>query len=304
MTTDLQDHDYLRALTLLYVEDEEDTREQFALFLGRLVGRLIVAGNGEEGITAYREQHPDIIVTDIQMPVMDGLAMVREIRALSTTVPIIILTAFEKVDYLKRSINLGVNRYLSKPVNGFEFRETLHECARELKERQGLESAARIDPLTGLANRRELMSRFVAEKARSERSGLPMSIAIADIDHFKQVNDTFGHLAGDQVLKHIAALFSSLLRASDLCGRWGGEEFLLLLPDTGQDDAVLVAGKLRRAVGGQMIEWDGLPIRVTISIGVAMLLPGMTVDECVSQADKALYRAKTGGRDRVEAAGC
>ncbi len=302
MITDTQDQEYLKTLTVLYVEDEEDTREQFKQFLARLAGRLITAENGAEGLAACHEHHPDIIITDIQMPVMDGLEMVQELRILDASIPIIVLTAFEQIDYLKRSINLGVNKYLSKPVNGFELRDTLLDCAHILREKMLVEAAARIDLLTGLANRREIMARFHAEKARLERNSTLLSIIIADIDHFKRVNDSFGHLAGDQVLKDVATTLASNIRAVDICGRWGGEEFILLLPETSLDDAVLVAEKLRVAVSSITSIWKNSAIRTTISLGVGMLLPGMDIEESTDLVDKALYRAKKGGRNRVEVA--
>lgn len=113
---DAEDKKFLKGLTILYVEDEEDAREQFATFLERMVSRLIIAVNGKEGLELYHDQHPDIIITDIQMPIMDGLAMVREIRKSGSSVQIIILTAFDQSDYLLTSASLGVNTYIGKPV--------------------------------------------------------------------------------------------------------------------------------------------------------------------------------------------
>jgi PleD family two-component response regulator len=122
------------------------------------------------------------------MPVRDGLEMAREVRAVDRKIPIILLTAFEQIDYLKNSINIGVDKYVTKPVDGLHLQQTLLECARRLRLEDDLHSAARTDPLTGLANRRELMNRFRAESARIERYGGVFSLLLADIDHFKQVN--------------------------------------------------------------------------------------------------------------------
>lgn len=296
------DQEYLKSLTVLYVEDEEDAREQFTQFLRRIVGMLIVARDGAEGLEAYHSHHPHIIITDIQMPNMDGLTMAREIRHSDRNVQILLLTAFEDVDYLKRSINVGVDKYVTKPVNGFQLHETLLECAHSLLAEEALQCAARTDHLTGIANRWEFMSRFTSEKGRAERHGTPLSIIIADIDHFKSVNDTFGHNAGDRVLRSVANAISSSIRVEDTCGRWGGEEFLLLLPDTNLDAAATVAEKLRQAVSELVIPWEGESIAITMSMGVGQFRPGMTLDECIQPADHALYRAKTGGRNRVELA--
>ncbi len=212
----------LKNITVLYVEDEDEAREQFTQFLNRLVGVLITAKDGAEGLAAFHEHKPQLIITDIQMPNMDGIAMCHEIRKVDSSVPIIILTAFEQIDYLKESINLHVDRYLTKPVEGQMLYDILLDCARQLEEDTALHNAANSDPLTGLANRRELMNRFAAEKNKAERHGTPLSLLIGDIDHFKRVNDNYGHLAGDQILKAVAQNFKACLRREDICGRWGG----------------------------------------------------------------------------------
>jgi diguanylate cyclase (GGDEF)-like protein len=302
MNAGTPDKEYLKSLTVLYVEDEEDAREQFTLFLGRIVGKLVVARDGAEGLEAFHTHHPSVIITDILMPNVDGLTMAGEIRKSDRKAQIILLTAFEDVDYLKRSINVGVSRYVTKPVNGFQLHETLLECAHALLAEEALQRAARSDHLTGIANRWEIMRRFDAEKGRAERHGTPLSVIIADIDHFKSINDTFGHTAGDRVLRSVAHAITSSIRVEDVCGRWGGEEFLLLLPDTDLDAAATVAEKLRQAVSELVIQWEGENIAVTMSMGVAQFRPGMTLDECLHPADQALYRAKTGGRNRVELA--
>jgi two-component system, cell cycle response regulator len=302
MNADTMDQEYLKSLTVLYVEDEDDAREQFSLFLKRLVGALITAKDGAEGLAAYHAHHPHIIITDIRMPNMDGLAMAREIRKSGRREQIVLLTAFEQVDYLKRSINIGVDKYVTKPVNGFQLHKILLECAHSLMAEETLQCAARTDHLTGLANRWELMSRFNSEKGRSERHGIPFTIIIADIDLFKNINDTFGHIAGDRVLKGVSDTITALIRVEDVCGRWGGEEFLLILPNTALDAAVIVAEKLRYAVSELAIEWEDRKIAVTISMGVGAFKPGMGMNECIQPVDSALYHAKNAGRNRVELA--
>ena len=133
MSISRQDQQYLKKLTVLYVEDDEEAREQFAEFLGRPVGKLVAAENGAEGLKAFTEHAPDIVITDILMPVMDGLSMAYEIRAVAPNVPIIILTAFEQTDYLMRAINIGVDKYVTKPVNSYLLFEKLLECAHRLR---------------------------------------------------------------------------------------------------------------------------------------------------------------------------
>lgn len=301
-TIDEKDQAFLKGLTLLYVEDEEEVRTQFVRFLSRLVGKLLVACDGEEGLAVYHDQAPHMILTDILMPVRDGLEMAREIRAVDRKIPIILLTAFEQIDYLKNSINIGVDKYVTKPVDGLHLQRTLLECARRLRLEDDLHSAAQTDPLTGLANRREVMNRFKAESARVERHGGVFSLLLADIDHFKLVNDTFGHPAGDQVLKRVADVLAKSTRAEDVCGRWGGEEFLLMLANTDEAAALSAAEKLRLAVAELETVWEGTPIAVTLSFGVGSYRPGMSLDDSITDVDKALYRAKANGRNRCEAA--
>ena len=170
-----------------------------------------------------------------------------------------------------------------------------------------LEILANTDPLTGILNRRAFLSRAEEERARAQRYGRPMSLAMIDIDHFKAVNDSYGHAAGDQALRHVAGIISSALRQSDLFGRLGGEEFALLLPETDEPATVVMAQRLRRGVARSEIEIGAphsKPVRVSVSIGVAGLHgQEETLDELLQKADQALYCAKRTGRNKVSAVG-
>ena len=165
-----------------------------------------------------------------------------------------------------------------------------------------LELMARTDLLTGLANRWEMMARLESEKSRAERHGTTFSVLVGDIDHFKAVNDSHGHLAGDRVLRAIAETLRSNIRTEDTCSRWGGEEFLLILPETDQHNAGAVAEKLLAEVRGTTVVWEGRELGVTMSIGCGGFTPGMSIDDCITLADDALYRAKAAGRDRFAVA--
>ncbi|MFP5512070.1 MAG: GGDEF domain-containing protein [Alphaproteobacteria bacterium] len=167
---------------------------------------------------------------------------------------------------------------------------------------QALHAASQTDPLTDLPNRRHMVDRLEAELCRVDRSGGGFALIMLDIDHFKEVNDVFGHAAGDQVLVEAAGLLRHNLRGHDLCARWGGEEFLILLPDTDQIQAEAVAEKLRGLIAHHSVAHQGHRIAVTLSLGVAAYRPGRTADDCIQAADDALYIAKRAGRNRWAAA--
>jgi diguanylate cyclase (GGDEF)-like protein len=165
-----------------------------------------------------------------------------------------------------------------------------------------LERVAATDPLTGLLNRRSMSARLLEEEARHLRTGAPFALILADVDHFKRINDAHGHAVGDRVLSSVAGVLYGSLRTQDAAARWGGEEFLLLLPDTTLDGAEEVASRLRRDVQDRLPELRGVPADVTLTFGVAAYAPVESVDACLKAADDALYRGKAEGRDRVVSA--
>jgi diguanylate cyclase (GGDEF)-like protein len=166
-----------------------------------------------------------------------------------------------------------------------------------------LERLATTDSLTGLGNRRFLFERLGQEVYRARRYHTPLSLLLFDIDHFKRINDGWGHAVGDHVLREIARETHQSLRKADTAGRYGGEEFIVLLPETDLAEAVALAHRLNREISRKVIKPErGSPILVTVSVGVATLAPAESGEELVQRADQALYRAKQAGRDRVEAA--
>jgi diguanylate cyclase (GGDEF)-like protein/PAS domain S-box-containing protein len=191
---------------------------------------------------------------------------------------------------------------IGKPVllGGFAIDVTERKrYENELKKlNRDLERASRMDLLTGLSNRRDMIERIQYEMVRSARSGKPFSLIMADADHFKGVNDAFGHDAGDFVLISIGRLMRENLRRQDVCSRWGGEEFLILLPETDACGAKTIANKLRLIHEGADIQFKGKSLRVTLSLGVSSFSAGLSVDDCIKQADECLYAAKRLGRNR------
>lgn len=179
-------------------------------------------------------------------------------------------------------------------------RQLEEEINRRIKLEAALKEMAATDPLTGLYNRREYDMLFQHEMERANRMNTPLSVGIIDLDHFKQVNDTYGHAAGDEVLRRTARLFRENLRTMDVVGRWGGEEFIIMLPEIAIDQANMTCNRLLKALAATDIDVGSASIKITATIGITQLLPGDKIDEVIRRADEALYKGKEAGRNRVE----
>lgn len=192
---------------------------------------------------------------------------------------------------------LRLNRQLAKIT---KIGDRMQVQMRELN--QALELASLSDPLTGLPNRRSIMKRLKTEVSRVDRGGLPFALVMVDIDHFKLINDTHGHDIGDSAIVAVARTLRQITRDYDVCARWGGEEFLILLPDSTIESATATAEKLRRGVAEVRIPHQGVNVTVTISLGLALHQRHASLDRCIQMADQALYMAKRGGRNRYQLA--
>jgi diguanylate cyclase (GGDEF)-like protein len=271
-----------------------------------------------DGLTAFKiimENPPDLVLCDLVMPGFDGLKFLglKASRKELEQIPVIILTAEDDLDRKAEILERGASDYVTKPFHEKELlaRVRIHTKLKllqdELRETNTkLEALSVTDVLTGLANRRRLMTRLDEEVARARRYKTPLSVVMIDIDHFKQVNDTYGHAMGDEVLRNIGAMLKTSVRATDLAARYGGEELTLVLPHTDIPAALLVAENLRQKFADLEHELDGASLKKTISLGVAARdgqgeVPN--AEDLLKHADEALYRAKQGGRNRVEVAG-
>jgi diguanylate cyclase (GGDEF)-like protein len=245
------------------------------------------------------------------MPGLDGeklLRMKSAARDAEVPVPFLVLTAVTDPERRARLLREGASDAITKPFHTPDLiaRVSLHQklvqTQRELLEKnRELEVLSRTDPLTRLANRRHLDETLARELARARRTGMPVALAMVDVDRFKRVNDAHGHLAGDAVLVEIAKSFSGVVRETDCVGRYGGEEFLVILVNNDTAGALIFAERLRDAVAELRVETEeGAMLGVTVSIGVTAWSPGLQSPHAfVSQADEALYRAKESGRDCV-----
>jgi diguanylate cyclase (GGDEF)-like protein len=299
-------------MKILVVDDEPLSRRLVEAAVTRLGHDATAAENGQEAWRRYCHDKPEVLITDLVMPEVDGLELCRRIRADAHAgyTYIILATVLGGAQDVMRGMEAGADDYLIKPVDLFSLQTRLIAAQRvtdlhaELdRHRAELAHLARHDPLTGLANRRSLEEDLEMLQARSRRYGRSFAVAMCDLDHFKAYNDTFGHQAGDHALRAVAATIAGVLRLGDGVYRYGGEEFLLVLPEQTLDGALVAVERVRRAVEQLAIGHAGAgPGNVlTVSAGITAHRPGdaTTAEELLAQADAALYRAKAAGRNRI-----
>ncbi|OHB33242.1 MAG: diguanylate cyclase response regulator [Desulfuromonadaceae bacterium GWC2_58_13] len=264
-----------------------------------------------EGFKIALNEPVDIILCDLDMPGMDGfkfLSMIKTRKELQD-IPVILVTGVKDQDTKIRGLERGASDYLTKPFDPGELiaRVKVQLKIKSLqdslkKSNMALMELSNTDPLTRLSNRRFLMKTLEKELQRCERSQKGLALIMVDVDHFKRINDNYGHQQGDVVLKTLADQMKGCLRDYDMAARFGGEEFALVLPETAIDEAVHVANRLRVAVSELRFPGEYHDIRLTISLGVATYPHNKvrTVDDLIREADRALYNAKEKGRNRVE----
>jgi diguanylate cyclase (GGDEF)-like protein len=295
---------------VLVAEDDEITREYLVTLLGIHGMQVVQAEDGHDALNKAREAGIDLVLMDVMMPGLDGLDCCRLIKGLSTDtfLPVVLLTAKSDNESRVTGLRIGADDYVCKP---FDERELLARIANLLRlknmhdeissAKDRLATLAIRDELTELYNYRYLQTRLSEEFKRAERYREPLSCVMVDVDHFKSVNDRFGHDAGDRALREVAVRLRASVREVDVVSRYGGEEFLLLLPSTNFSGALSVAERVWRSIGTAPFELGVHNTRVTASLGVAVF-PSRdikTKDELLKAADRALYQAKHEGRDRM-----
>ena len=296
--------------TILVAEDSKVVRAMLRQRLELHGFNVIEAVDGGDAIRVCRISRPDVILLDVMMPVLDGYGALRVIQADPeiSDIPVVFLTARSSTEDVVEGLRLGAHDYLSKPFQPAELIARVSAALRvklltdQLRERnKELDRVTRTDALTGLYNRRHLEERLGQIMSAARRSGRAVSVLMCDLDGFKAINDTRGHNVGDTVLRVIGERLRREVRAEDVAGRWGGEEFLVILEDTAAVDAVVVAERIRSCIGNEPIEVAGeAPVQVTVSIGRAA--GTRDGEELVRRADAALYDAKAAGRNRVMSA--
>jgi two-component system cell cycle response regulator len=295
---------------VLVADDDMVSRRLLEAMLTRLGYDVVVAADGLEArAILLAPDGPQLAILDWLMPGADGLEVCRAVRERPTPyVYVILLTSKDQRHDLVTAFDAQVDDFITKPYETLELRARLRSGERvvtlqtRLLETQALlKHQASHDPLTGLWNRGQVHAQLDADLVQARRTGHPMSIIMADIDHFKHVNDRHGHAAGDDTLQIVARRVKDALRTSDQVSRYGGEEFLILLPDTPLPEARLIAERVRQAVASTPVATRAGNLDITLSLGVASSTEaGLSRDSLLAAADEALYRAKAGGRNRVE----
>lgn len=292
---------------ILVVDDLPANLKVVGSILAREGYVMTYAISGAQALERIEAATPDLILLDLMMPQMNGIEVCQIVKAnpAYAELPIIFLTASQEQQHLIDAFAAGAIDYVTKP---FQVQELLARVKTHLKLkditdrlRQALDEVEKLagtDPLTGVFNRRRLFQIAEQELLRSQRYGSPFSVMMLDVDHFKQVNDTYGHLAGDTVLREVAETVRQELRVTDFLGRYGGEEFAVILTETDCQQAAEVGDRIRSQLEALTVLTGGHVVQLTVSIGIGgYQLPSDDIDTIIKRADIALYHAKANGRN-------
>ncbi len=308
---------------ILVVDDNPQNLRLLIAILSMRGYKVRPAPSGSIALESAFSTPPDLILLDIMMPEMNGYEVCQKLKEseLTSSVPVIFISAIDAVADKVKAFEMGAVDYITKPFQAEEIlarvnthlslRRTQKMLEEEIELRKESEERLKVislkyqkmatqDYLTGVSNRRYFMERAQEELIRANRYKHPLTFMMMDIDHFKRINDTYGHHAGDQVLKNVASICTDNLRVHDLFGRIGGEEFSAMLPETNLNDAMVVAERIRKSI--EEAEWaiDGKKVSCTISIGMSQLNDDSeTLDNLMKKADEALYLAKSSGRNCI-----
>ena len=290
---------------VLVVEDDEDAREVLQELL-RDQYDVEAVGDGESAVKRAKELLPDLVLLDLFLPGLDGFGALTGLHrdAKTAEVPVIFLSAQGDAETKSQGLSLGAADYLAKPFSAQELIARVERTLHQTAQREHFRALAETDALTGLPNFRSFRARLEEEVRRADRYKMPLACAMMDLDGLKQINDKLGHAAGNRAILALADAVREELRDTDFAARYGGDEFVVLLPQTNESQGAQFAERLRRRLV-EVSQDAGLPVRG--SIGVAAVTAEEldspdAAEDLLRRADEALYRAKRSGRDRVEVA--
>ena len=313
-----QHHGHNKRPVILIVDDEPDNLEAIENLLleSDTPYRVRKSPNGRIALKKIADGVPDLVITDWDMPKMDGIEFIRQLRSKESTkdIPVIMCTGVMTTsENLKTALEAGALDYIRKPVDRIELLARtrsmlqLGSSFRMIKEQNNalqesykkIEKMAGLDSLTQLSNRRDLLEKIKHEKARTDRNARSFVLALGDIDKFKTFNDRYGHDCGDHVLVSVAMALKEMVRKQDCVGRWGGEEFLMLFPETDLEGGRIIAEKIRAEIADRTYGFQEQSLKISITIGLSIYERHQSVNECLKRADAALYKGKKAGRNRV-----
>lgn len=298
------------AETILIAEDDGNIAELVKIILEAKGYTTLWAKDGREALNRVQEKIPDLILLDVMMPKLNGYEVIKLLKENPEHqhIPVIFVTVKGETDNKVVGLRMGGHDYITKPFDLDELIARVeaalrikgeHDHLREVNQR--LAELSMTDPLTSLYNRRYLMERFHEEIERARRYKYPIACLMVDIDDFKSINDTFGHLEGDQVLQKIAQIMKNANRVVDILARYGGEEFLLILPQTDLGGAETVGERIRKTVEEAALVLNDSNRKITVSIGASAFSTGKVAskEELLKLADESLYEAKKLGKNRL-----
>lgn len=307
-----------RKFRILVVDDDRDSVDLLTQWLTMGGYEVTSAADGPEALRRVQSDRPDLVLLDILIPPPDGVQVMRTIKRdrVLSTIPVVVMTVKRDVKSKVECLKNGADDFIVKPFHFDELDAILRSSLKKRYLYTSLERANRqlrdanerllkltvTDERTNLLNDRYLKRRLGEEFKRAQRYGTPLSVAMLDLDHFKEVNDKYGHDCGDQVLREFGNLLTASARTTDIVGRFGGEEFLMVLPNTDGIRAAIVAERVRKAAEEHIYKYKESLVRITTSAGVASVPANSQVHdehELLKAADQALYRAKQASRNRV-----
>jgi diguanylate cyclase (GGDEF)-like protein len=296
--------------TVLIVDDSVVIRTVVRSHLESEGYHIEESEDGIAALAACQRVDPDVVLLDVEMPVLDGYQVLSRLKAddITREIPVVFLTSRTGMEDVVDGLRNGAHDYLRKPFEPAELVARVGAAAKvkrlqdELRARNAeLEQLSSTDMLTGLANRRHIENELRRYDSTARRHDERLGVLLFDVDRFKNINDTYGHAAGDEVLRELALRARSVLRADDQVGRWGGEEFLVIAPRTDADGLAQVAERIRKRIGETPVAVTGTDLTVTVSGGCAVG-PMESPDALVHAADQRLYEAKAAGRNRIVSA--
>ncbi len=286
---------------VLVIDDDQSLANHYALILEQAGMTVSIVTKPENVIAVLAEIRPELILMDVYMPTCSGLELAKLIRQQDTYlgIPIVFLSSETNLEKQFQAMRMGGDDFLTKPISD---KNLITSAMIRAERSRTLNTLMMQDSLTGLLKHTKIKEQLATELSRAQRTNASLSFAMIDIDHFKKVNDDYGHLTGDRVIKSLARLLQQRLRQSDSIGRYGGEEFAAVLPGCSLEEANIVFEEIRKAFADLHFLHDGTEVKVTISIGIAAASTHSKAEDLNHAADEAMYAAKHNGRNRVEMA--